>query len=260
MEDVKIQNWLSRLLGLITISEFRAEKSTIPKMAAANALDRRKTARVQYPEDLSIENFPLIFFEGKPIKIQDISLGGTCLIDEFDYLQSTAGNVVNLELVWPDFVKVQPSVIIAAGYTKRHLRFLNLDPSCFVRLNVLLKPGYLGLRMRKIYTPTSRLINSGVSEMWAGLTGESISIFPYINDYLPIAEISLFGVNVDIFPESVPVYRAGSSEFMPGQRISLEFLQNLLIFLLNIQSPSEAISKLVEILSKVHRKYVDPME
>ncbi|MCB0365631.1 MAG: hypothetical protein H6624_04360 [Bdellovibrionaceae bacterium] len=255
MEGIRLHNWISRILGLYKNNEVLSPKLTTQRLAAENSLDRRKAARIHYPEHGAVGNLPEIHFEGKPMRIYDISLGGTCLIDDLDYLQSTAGNTITLDLVWKDKVIPQPSLIVAAGFDKRHIRFLDLDTQSYVRLNLLLKPGYLGLRMRKIPMDDAKHLQVGAEEMWVGISGEAITLFPNMEKNLPIGEITLYGHSVLVYADAPPVYKFQSRDGLPGQRIREQLLHDLLIFAVNIKNPSERMMDLIYCLTDAHKEH-----
>lgn len=256
MEKIKLHAWLSRLLVLARGDELDVGKSSTARLATENAMDRRRTARVLYPEIGQIGELPAIFFEGKALKIQDLSLAGTCLVDPFDYLQSTAGNVVNLDLKWSDsLVTHQPSLIVAAGNDKRHIRFIDLDVKSFVRLNLLLRPGFLGLKMRKIMDKGSPHIHLGAHEVWVGMTGEALTLFPIIGDHTPLAEITIDGQVILLYQTGAPVYRNKTDQGLPGQRIKESLLNQLVLFVTNIKSNSHHINILRTALDQAYHEY-----
>lgn len=255
MEYIRLHGWLSRLLDMFSADEYEKSKISTQFLATENSLDRRRTARVQYPESGNIETLPKIRFEGKPIKVLDISLGGICLIDSFDSLGSTVGNEIDLELVWKDGVAIQRSLIVAAGYDKRHLRFLNLDSKSFVRLNLLLKPGFLGLKMRKISVKDASHLDIGTHEMWIGMTGEALTIFPGSDLNMPLAEISIYGTRILLYRHGPPVYCVKSKDTIPGQRIKQALLYDLLVFVSNIRSQSQGLKNLLANLAEAIQEY-----
>lgn len=255
MEYIRLHSWLSRLLDIFSTDEYEKSKISTQSLATENSLDRRRTARVQYPEFGNVETLPKIRFEGRPIKVQDISLGGICLIDSFDSLRSTVGNEIDLELVWTDGVAMQRSLIVAAGYDKRHLRFLDLDSKSFVRLNLLLKPGFLGLKMRKILAKDAAHLDIGTHEMWVGMTGEALTIFPGTDLNMPLAEVSIFGTRIFLYRHGAPVYCVKSKDTIPGQRIKESLLYDLLIFVSNIRSQSQGLKNLLVNLTEAIQEY-----
>lgn len=255
MEYIRLHSWISRFLDIFNTDEFEKPKISTQSLATDNSLDRRRAARVQYPELGNIETLPKVRFEGRPIKVQDISLGGICLIDSFDYLRSTVGNEIDLELVWADGVITQRSLIVAAGYDKRHLRFLDLDSKSFVRLNLLLKPGFLGLKMRKILAKEAAHLDIGTHEMWVGITGEALTIFPGTDLNMPLAEVSIYGTRIFLYRHGSPVYCVKTKDTIPGQRIRESLLYDLLIFVSNIRSQSPRLKSLVINLAEALQEY-----
>lgn len=242
-------------MDIFNTDEYEKPKISTQSLATDNSLDRRRTARVQYPEFGNIETLPKVRFEGRPIKVQDISLGGICLIDSFDCLRSTVGNEIYLELVWSDGVIAQRSLIVAAGYDKRHLRFLDLDSKSFVRLNLLLKPGFLGLKMRKILAKEADHLNIGTHEMWVGMTGEALTIFPGTDLNMPLAEVSIYGTRIFLYRHGSPVYCVKTKDTIPGQRIREALLYDLLIFVSNIRSQSQGLKNLLVNLTEALQEY-----
>ena len=240
MEGIRFHNWLSRLLGLVNPKEVIAPRVTTQRLAA---------------ESGAVGNLPEIHYQGNPMRIYDISLGGTCLIDDLDYLQSTAGNTVVLDLVWKDKIIAQPSLIVAAGYDKRHIRFLDLDTQSYVRLNLLLKPGFLGLRLRRIHLGEAKHLDIGAQEVWVGISGEAVTLFPDLGPNLPIAEATLYGQSALIYENAPPVYKHQSKNGLPGQRIREDLLHDLLIFTVNIKNPTDRLKDLVFALADAHREY-----
>jgi hypothetical protein len=255
MESVRLHHWLSRLFGFHRANNDLQPGLTTQRLAVDNGIDRRKAARIHYPEQGALGDLPEIHYLGHPMRIHDISLGGTCLIDDLDFLQGNAGNNITLDLVWRDLSVPQACLIVAVGFNKRHIRFLDLDTQSYVRLTLLLKPGYLGMRMRRLNLDGAHHIQVGAEEMWVGTSGEAITAFPRIDANFPLGEITLYGRTVLIYEKAPPLYKQQYSDGLPGQRIREALLHDLLIFAVNVRNPTETLKELINCLTDAYLDY-----
>ena len=227
------------------VNVFTSLESSLQRLALNNAINRRRNTRILYPHIGAVGGLPRVIIQGREVRTADISLGGICLIDDTNEIGETVGQEIPVRLAWEDTEIVQYGVVVGVNLDRRHVQFQTPHPEIFVRLNVLLKPGFIGSRMRKVPL-TNTLVEFEATELWLSATGESILFHDENVDKNAPVDIKLLESSTRIHRDSAPVYLDRNQGHLPGQRVTQRFLSDLIMMLANIKNPSHRILDLIE--------------
>lgn len=144
---------------------------SIQKLVNANALNKRRNARVKYPHFGAIGPFPKIFYMNTELNVGNISVGGILIFDDTERLGSTVGEIITLEFSWNDTSIKTRGRLVGATLQRRHIQFIDFNPQLFLRISQLVKPGYLGSRFHRVLDMSGQL---HADEMWLGPNNESL--------------------------------------------------------------------------------------
>src|SRR5690606_42010278 len=97
-----VSDFLRRILSFIGFSD-RADSESVQKLVHLNGLNRRKNLRVNYSHLGPTGPFPRVKYKGDEVIIANISVGGLLIIDDVGRFGDQVGEMIELELQWPDF-------------------------------------------------------------------------------------------------------------------------------------------------------------
>lgn len=235
----RLSSWWSQFFSS---GEYPAE--TIQKIVTANALNRRKNTRIKYSHMGAVGGLPRIFLGGEEMNIGNISTGGILIIDDTGRLGETVGEIIHLELRWPDTSVELRSRIVGANLHRRHIQFVDFNATVFVRISQLIKSGFLGSKFFKVDVTGANIV---AEELWVGPTNESL-VFHHKGQNLPLAELHLNGETYELQPGQLPVIKRS------GAVINSQTLSEILVLLANLPDPSHHVRDLIERLQSVYQK------
>jgi hypothetical protein len=222
--------------------EMQAE--TIQKIVTVNALNRRKNTRIKYSHMGAVGNLPRVYLNDDEMNIGNISTGGLLIVDDSGRLGETVGEIINLELRWPDMNAKLRARIVGANLHRRHIQFVDFNPNVFVRISQLIKSGFLGSKFFKVDTSRS---NVAAEELWIGPTNESL-VFHRQGQNLPLAELHVNGEIYEFQPGQLPTVKSSGQPIMSG------VLSELLVLLANLRDPTHNVRNLIERLQALYQK------
>lgn len=234
---------------------FSSLESSLQRLALNNAINRRRNTRILYPHIGAVGGLPRVVIQHRDVRTADISLGGLCLIDDTNEIGETVGQEIPIRLIWDDLEILQTGVVVGVNLDRRHIQFQKPHPEIFVRLNVLLKPGFIGSRMRKVPLASS-IIQFEATELWLSATGESVLFHDENIDKNAPVDITLLESSTRVHRDTIPVYLDRGAQHLPGQRVTQRFLSDLIMMLANIKNPSHRILNLIETLPQ----YLEPTD
>ena len=217
------------------IAEALTTTESIQKIVSSNTLNKRKNIRISYPHFGAGGPFPKIFYKEREMIVGNISVGGLLIVDDTEFLGSTVGELVNVEMIWPDQKFTVRARVVGATLERRHLQFTDFHPQVFLRVSRLVKPAYHGSQFRRVNDDLGKM-NS--NELWIGPLNETIHFSKSEN----LTEYHI-GKKTYIFQRGTPVKDKESSEPIP-----YSLLDDILITLANIPHPTDRIKELVEIV------------
>ncbi len=207
--------------------------SLVQSYASKLGIERRQSVRVRYPEPY-LSSLPSVFYGEKKLRVNDMSVGGCCLIDEQEHLGPSAGVEVQLRLIWPEGERVVRARIVAYVHIRRHIQFLDPAPEMVQAIKSALAPGVLGLTMKPLIEREAGQLALHASEVWTSMNGESLV---FLDDIHVAAELHLQGHDFRFMRDAWPVTRKNQ----PATPLETE---NIIVFLENIPQPSPAILSL----------------
>lgn len=207
--------------------------SDVKAYAAQLGIERRRNARILYPPHQNLNLLPGVFFGSRSMRVQDLSVGGVCLIDKDDYLGPNAGQELDLRLIWPECERVVRCRLISRVDHRRHIQFMDLSGERCEAIQAAIKPGMLGQSMRPSH-PVGRGIHLEARELWTSGNGDSLT---FVEDVHAVAEITLGEATYRLMKDAWPV----NSENQPASPREVE---RILIFLFNFPRPSAAVTEL----------------
>jgi len=218
--------------------------SDLFELATKLGVERRLNSRVRYvPSPLQSHlKFPLcklpsVSLGDKFLSVHDISTGGCCLIDSDNLLGSKIGQEVELNLHWTTGREQVRCKIVAGVNERRHVQFVNLSETRQALLKKFMYPGIRGLAIWRHGTGGGE--NGPVlvaDELWSSLHGDSVTVE---RDVHLVATLFFMGEHYQIFREAWP--RKGQ-----GRSCSKPELEQLILFLTNIPSPSPMLEQIRE--------------
>jgi hypothetical protein len=174
-----------------------------------------------------------------------------CLVDNKALLKEQIGRRYLLTLSWKGYETEQEAIMVGVNLSHRHMRFENLDPEALVRLSHLLRPGYIGSHFHRVLQDVHSPLELGVEEMWVGPTGETILFYPEEKSKQmlgALGEVRMDSIGALFFDRPSIVYKDQGQGHMKGQRVTTGYLQNLMVCLCNIKSPTPNIHRLLNLL------------
>lgn len=207
--------------------------SLVQSYAAQLGIERRQSVRVRYPTQY-LTSLPSVFFDGHAIRVHDMSVGGTCLIDEDDFLGPNAGIELDLRMIWPDGERTVRARIVSRVHNRRHIQFVNLPQDLIATIKAAIAPGVLGITMKPLVDLGETHLSIHAHEVWTSLNGECLT---FLDDVHVAAELYLDGKNFKFLRDAWPV----DKENLPA---SPKEVEHILVFLENIPQPTKALTDL----------------
>lgn len=223
-------------------SDFQLGES-ISQIATMNSINKRQNTRVTYPHIGAIGELPKVTYNGQVMTVKNISLGGLCALDIDSHLTLPMGSDFQLNLEWPDLKIEVPSTLVGSAEFRRHIQFKDLDTKAYVKLSLILKPGFIG---SKFYKVNDALQEANFDELWIGPTGENLTFNKCNHPSEHYAEMLFNRAEVLFHHEQFPVYKSSSDKWQKGQRVSKHIYDDILITLSNFQSPTIRVKRLIE--------------
>jgi hypothetical protein len=207
------------------------EGPTLQALATKLGVERRFHVRVEYPPQVNVCRLPDIFFEGNKLKVQNISVGGCCLLDPYHVMGAKIGHDIELVVHWATVAETVKARIISGVDDRRHIQFLDLGAR---RQNQLRKSLVFGVR------GSSMIRHAQASELGPTIQAVELWSSPHLdsvvleNDIHRIAQIYVNGEQFMIYREAWP------SKSPQGKCGRAEFEQ-IILFIANIPQPSAAL-------------------
>lgn len=245
----KLTNWIKNKFSPGD-DDWTNMSSSIQKMAAESGINRRKNARILYPNTNFSAKLPQIIYNSQPEKAVDISLGGVCLLNDKNQFGLEIGETVELAFRWLNEKDMNLNAkIVGQSYNKVHFQFQDLATDIYVKLSINLKSGMVGRKFQQSMLNENVAIQADYTELWVGLNSERLVFY---NNETCYAELSYFGTTVRFYKDKKP-------EMFNKQGDPMEFggkhLSDSLILLANIPSPSKAVKELISILENFDAYY-----
>ncbi len=206
----------------------------VNELAGRLGVERRYAARIRCPQVLC-PILPSAFFQGVPLKIHDISIGGCCLLDPNQVLGPSVGTDVHLVLRWPDGGVSVHGRIVSRVDNKRHLQFLNLPKARAEALKTAIVFGTKAQSLRSALATVDQGPSLQAREIWSSVHGDSVIIEDHVHR---LAQISIADAHYTFYKHAWPVNAAGA----PLTRTELA---GLVVFLCNIPQPTELLQALI---------------
>lgn len=213
----------------------------VQELAKQLGIERRTNVRVRSPL-IGTTLLPRFKAAGKILRLQDLSVGGCCLVDEQEILGPNVGSEFELCLEWDHRTANVNSRIVGRVDHKRHIQFLNLPDSWLTQIRKAMESGVRGLNMRTNLPRSSNGPLLEAREIWLSAQGDSLV---FHDDILIRAEVTISQNIYRIYIEAWPT----TAE---GQTLSRDQFEAILLFLANVPQPSQLIKELVHDLERLH--------
>lgn len=221
----------------------RLEQPSIQQLAKNLGIERRLSPRVRYPLTI-LELLPSIHSAEVSLTVQDLSMGGCCLIDPKEVLGPSIGNEIHLQVRWENqFVDVNARVVSRVDH-RRHIQFLNLSEGWQKRIRSAIEPGVRGASLRKALDTTTLGPTLDAKEVWSAATEDCLIL---CNDVHRRASFNVCGNGYNLFYEAWPTNK-------DGQSINRGEFEGLLLFLVNVAQPTQLIKELIQDLTRMHQE------
>ena len=206
---------------------------TLFSLARHLGVERRQNARILCPR-VHLRFLPDIRHEGASLVLQDLSVGGCCLLDPGEILGPQVGNELDLTLYWTDFECGVRARIVSRVNLFRHLQFLNAADDLIRRVKPAVDFGARAHSMKPAISAASTGPSLDAAELWSSPGGDSIV---FRRDVQRLASLNVAERQIDFLEEAWPVDG-------DGRPLSPEECERAILFLLNIPQPSEALKEL----------------
>ena len=215
----------------------------VQELAKQLGIERRTNVRVRSPFPAT-SLLPRFQSKGNYLRLQDLSVGGCCLIDDQEVLGPNVGAEIELDLEWDHRrIKVSSRIVSRVDH-RRHIQFMNLPASWVQQIRQAMDSGVRGLNMRTNISTSGPGPTLDAQEIWMSAQGDSLA---FRDDILVRAEVSLlqtvYRIYVDAWPTNVD-----------GQSLGQEDFEKVLLFLSNIPQPSRLLKELLCDLERMHRE------
>lgn len=210
-------------------------QASIQKLVSFNTLNKRKNLRVKYPHIGAFGPFPKVFYKETEMIVTNISVGGVLIIDDTEKFGQEVGEIIMLQINWPDTTCKIRARIVGANQQRRHLQFVDFNAQAFLRISNLSKPAYLGTRFHKVRDEVGQL---QALELWVGPTNETLAFY----NEGPFAELTIRGEKL--------CFKRGSATTSSKHNtiVDVATLWDVVIMLANIPQGSNYIRDLIEII------------
>lgn len=206
-------------------------------LAAAVGIERRQNFRITYAPGGAIGNLPSLTFMGNNLRIENISMGGCCLLDGEEVLGPAVGQDVTLSLHWVKDSQDVRCRIVSRVHQKRHIQFLNLSDRNRERVRHHFEPAYRGSVLRRVDSSSSPNMKLEACEIWVSNMEDAVTLFdhPHLR-----GSVLYRGVDYFCYRGSIPVF--GSNR----QRIVSEAtFENVILMLSNVANASQELKGLL---------------
>lgn len=219
----------------------RAETQGVQDLAKKLGIERRLNVRVRSPL-VPLDLLPRIRSGSKTLRLHDLSIGGCCLVDYDEVLGPSVGTEVQLNLEWCNKVTPVRSRIISRVDHKRHIQFTDLPSEMVPRIRRAMESGVRGSTVRPNLPATFQGPTLEAQEVWISSQGDSLT---FRSDLLVRAEFSIQDLLFKVYVEAWPSDKN-------GKPVDREQLEDILLFLVNIPTPSRLVKELLEDLERMH--------
>lgn len=206
----------------------------VNELAGRLGVERRYAARILCPQVIC-PILPSAFFQGLPLKIHDISIGGCCLLDPNEVLGPSVGNDVHFVLRWPDGGVSVHGRIVSRVDDKRHVQFLNLPKARAEALRTAIAYGTKAQSLRSALESVDQGPSLQAREIWSSVHGDSVIIEDHVHR---LAQISITDGHFTFYKQAWPVNATGTP-------LTHMELAGLTVFLCNIPQPTELLQALI---------------
>lgn len=205
-------------------------------LAERLGVERRLNVRVRYPRGARLCKLPGVRFQGSDLRVQDISVGGCCILDPYEILGSEIGQDIELEMRWMTGDEKVRARIVARVDHRRHIQFNELSAQRQNQLRKYMVSGVRGASLRKHLNPDPSGPGLAAAEIWSSLHGDTVTLE---NDLHRMAQVHLNAESFLFLKESWPIKESNS------QMCSKIEFEQIILFLANIPYPSEKLSALM---------------
>lgn len=230
---------------------FWRKKSDVPEdlglqaLATQLGLEKRFSPRVSYPPKTNA-GLPSISFNGRPLRVHDLSVGGCSLIDPTEVFGPDVGQEVELRLTWTTGEDVVRARLVGRVDHRRNFQFLDLAPARAERIRGLIGPGVRGLDLRGSVAASRGGPNLEAIEFWTSLAGDSVTIESHLQR---IASVYIQGKTISVLRDSWPLDER-------SQPISRTDFDALTLFLANIPQRSRALGEILFLLEELGHEVI----
>jgi hypothetical protein len=222
-------------MSIAWLSAFKWKKpNSLMEMASTLGLEKRQNFRIRYPERGALGDLPAATFAGHALKIQNISVGGCCILDPDEILGPDIGQEITLTFHWEKDSHDIRCRIVSRVDSRRHIMFLNVSEKNQARVRKHLEPAYRGSSLRRVDSGTSKTLIEAC-EIWVSILEDSVTLFdhPHL-----LGSILYHGTDYLCYRHSFPVFGNDRKRV-----VSSEFFETLVLFLANIPNPSPPLQQ-----------------
>jgi len=213
----------------------RNQTYEIANMAKNLGLERRLNYRVRYPDRGAIGELPWVTFAGHSFKIQNISIGGCCILDPDEVLGPAVGQTLTLSFHWKKDSHDVQSRIVSRVDSRRHVQFLNMSQKNQERIRKHIEPAVRGGALRRVDSGGNANLRMEANELWISLVEDSMTLF----DHPHLAGSILYrGQDYLCYRNAFPVFGNDRKRI-----VSPELYEDLILFLANVPNPTPALRK-----------------
>lgn len=214
---------------------FNSKPSALTDLARKVGVERRLHVRVLYPEAYC-SLLPEVAYNGGPLRVHDISVGGCCLLDPLELMGPNVGTDLVLHLKWADGPARVHCRLVARVDHKRHIQFMDLEAGRADRIRAGIISGTHGHSMKVISGDENDGPTLEASEVWSSLGGDTVIIESHVHR---LARIHFQKKEYVMYREAWPIKNAAT----PVSRTEMD---QLILFLCNIPQPSDLLKELIE--------------
>jgi hypothetical protein len=208
-----------------------AISSNVKAYASQLGIERRRQARILCPHQ-NLNILPSFFFGTRSLRVHDISVGGACLIDQEGHMGPSAGQEIELRLIWPECERLVRCRLVSRVDHRRHVQFLDLGDRREA-IEAAIGPGVLGQSMRPSH-PAGRDIQLTARELWTSGNGDSLT---FVDDVHALADITMAEASFRLMKDAWPMNPS-------GRPATPREFERILIFLCNFPRPSASVTAL----------------
>ena len=219
------------------------EQPSIQQLAKKLGIERRLSPRVRYPLT-NLELLPSVHSDKFSLRIQDLSMGGCCLIDPKEVLGPSIGNDIRLQIRWENQISDIDARVVSRVDHRRHIQFLNLSNGWQKRIRSTIEPGVRGASLRMAVNATAVGPTLDAKEVWSAATGDCLILCSEVHRR---ASFNICGGIYNLFYEAWPTNK-------DGQSINRGEFEALLLFLVNVVQPTQLIKEMIQDLTRMHRE------